>query len=250
MRPTDIGAAVEAIRDAHRITVLTGAGVSAASGVPTFRGAGGLWHDYRPEDLANAEAFDRDPRLVWQWYDWRRQLIAGCRPNRAHEVLAAWSHRLPTFTLLTQNVDGLHERAGTARVVRLHGSIWRLKCRGGCGYEPDGWTDYRVPIEPLPPACPSCSGLARPGVVWFGEALDPWDLARAEAVTACDLFLTVGTSSVVYPAAGFAGRARANGAMLLEINPDRTAASDGADIVLRLPAEEALEAIEARLGAA
>src|SRR5512143_2698381 len=125
---TDLDLVAGRLHDAGRVTVLTGAGVSAASGVPTFRGPGGLWRSFRPEDLATPEAFARDPQLVWEWYDWRRSLIARCEPNRAHAVLAAWSRRFPLFTLITQNVDGLHEKAGTEHVMRLHGSIWHLRC--------------------------------------------------------------------------------------------------------------------------
>src|SRR5262249_11153406 len=133
------------LRERPRITVMTGAGVSAASGIPTFRGPGGLWRDFRPEQLATAEAFARDPRLVWEWYGWRRELVAKTRPNRAHEVLAAWSKRFERFALITQNVDGLHERAGTANVVRFHGSLWELSCWDGCAASPERWSDETVP---------------------------------------------------------------------------------------------------------
>jgi NAD-dependent deacetylase len=225
----------ERLRRAKRVTVITGAGVSAASGVPTFRGPAGLWRDFRPEQLATPDAFRRDPALVWEWYDWRRGLIAACAPNAAHEVIARWS-RSPGFTLITQNVDGLHERAGTANVVRYHGSIWMLQCAGGCG-APD-WEDRRVPIAPLPPHCPSCGALARPGVVWFGETIPP-DAARAAgAATACDVFLSIGTSSVVYPAAGLVAEAQARGAFTIEINPETTGAA--VDRAIAMPAERAL----------
>lgn len=223
------------LRAARRVTVMTGAGVSAASGVPTFRGPGGLWRNFRPEQLATPDAFRRDPRLVWEWYDWRRGLIAACSPNAAHDVIARWS-RDPGFTLVTQNVDGLHERAGTSNVVRYHGSIWMLKCAGPCG-TPD-WEDLRVPIHPLPPRCPSCGALARPGVVWFGEAIPESALAAAAAATACDVFLSIGTSSVVYPAAGLVAEARARGAFTIEINPETTGAA--VDAAIAMPAEAAL----------
>jgi NAD-dependent deacetylase len=231
------------------VTVLTGAGVSAPSGVPTFRGRGGLWKQYRAEDLATPEAFARDPRLVWEWYDWRRAVVATCRPNRAHEVLADWSRRLSDFALLTQNVDGLHERAGTRSLTRLHGSLWVLRCAGPCGHAPDGWADHAVPLDPLPPRCPACGALARPGVVWFGEALDPRDWSAAERASACDVFLAVGTSAVVYPAAGLVQRARALGAFVAEINPEATGASTHVDVHLALGADEALEAIDAAMRA-
>lgn len=238
----DLARASTALARAGRLTVLTGAGVSAASGVPTFRGAGGLWRTFRAEDLATPGAFARDPALVWQWYDWRRSLIAACQPNRAHEILAAWSRTRPAFVLLTQNVDGLHERAGTEHLTRLHGSIWTLRCCNECGAAP--WSNLDVPLRPLPPRCPSCSGMARPGVVWFGEALDPMDLARADQAAACDVFMMVGTSAVVHPAAGLVNIARARGASVIEINPEATPASDMVDVSLRGPAEAMLDALD------
>ena len=161
------------IRPETRLTVLTGAGVSAASGVPTFRGPDGLWKKYRPESLATPEAFQRDPKLVWEWYDWRRQILVTKKPNRAHEVLAAWSRRYPKLTLITQSVDGLHERAGSSNVIRFHGSIWEVLCWNNCPSSPERWWDETVPFPEIPPKCPHCNGLIRPGVVWFGEGIDP-----------------------------------------------------------------------------
>jgi NAD-dependent deacetylase len=220
------------------VTVLTGAGVSAASGVPTFRGPEGLWRHYRPEELATPEAFARDPGLVWEWYGWRREKIAACEPNAAHRAIADWSRHFPQFTLITQNVDGLHERAGTAHVIRFHGSIWELRCWKCCGVPP--WSDDRAPLPELPPRCPSCGGLARPGVVWFGEPIDPQVLARCDDALACDVFLVIGTSSVVYPAAGLARTAAQRGAFTVEINPDATEASGRVNLSLRARAEELL----------
>ena len=231
MRVDDIR---DRLRQARRITVLTGAGVSAASGVPTFRGAGGLWRNRQATQLATPEAFAQDPVLVWDWYAWRRQVIAGCAPNAAHTTIARWSQR-PGFTLVTQNVDGLHERAGTANVIRYHGSIWTLLCAAGTC--PD-WEDLRVPLEPLPPKCPRCGALARPGVVWFGEPIRPDALRDAQAATACDLFLSIGTSSVVYPAAGLIAAAKSRGAFTVEINPEATGAA--VDVAIAAPAEEIL----------
>lgn len=232
---------------AARITVLTGAGVSAASGVPTFRGAAGLWKSFRPEDLATPQAFARDPATVWEWYDWRRGLIAGCAPNAAHHVLASWSLRFPRFMLITQNVDGLHERAGTRDVVRLHGSIWDVGCWGDCGRTPRRWRDDRVPLAPLPPVCDRCGGLLRPGVVWFGESLDPQDITAATTAADCDVFLTIGTSAIVYPAAGLLDIARSHGATTVEINPDATAASRVVNLTVATGAETALPAIDQAL---
>jgi NAD-dependent deacetylase len=226
------------LRAARRVTILTGAGVSAASGIPTFRGDGGLWKHYRAEDLATPGAFARDPATVWEWYDWRRALIRAASPNAAHEVIAQWTREKPGTTLITQNVDGLHERAGSVNVIRLHGSIWQLKCWTPCDDGRDGWTDESVPLAPLPPRCPHCGALARPGVVWFGESLDPAVLRGAMDACDCDLFLTIGTSSVVYPAAGLVPEARRRGAFTVEINPDATEAR--VDLVIREKAETVL----------
>ena len=236
-----------------RITVLTGAGVSAASGVPTFRGADGLWKNFKPETLATPHAFARDPKLVWEWYDWRRQMIAKCEPNPAHHVLASWSKRFPNFTLITQNVDGLHESAfakATARqaspgLIRLHGSIWEVMCWRRCAGSPPRWYDDTVPYPEMPPRCPHCGELIRPGVVWFGEALDPEIVDRAEAAADCDVFITIGTSAIVYPAAGFIDVARRRGAYTVEINPEATPAI--VNLALRGGAETVLPAIDAQL---
>ena len=216
------------------IAVLTGAGISAESGVPTFRGPGGLWRTYRPEDLATPQAFRRDPRLVWEWYDWRRGLIAACRPNAAHRVLAEMERRVEAFTLITQNVDGLHQRAGSRRVVELHGSIWRLRCTLECG---PAWEDHRVPLDPLPPVCPRCGAPARPDVVWFGESLPEAALEAAlVAVERCRLMLVIGTSALVQPAASLPLLALERGAHVVEINPEPTPLSSLVDEVIREPA--------------
>lgn len=229
----------ERLDAARRITVLTGAGVSAASGVPTFRGTGGLWRNRQAQQLATPEAFAGDPSLVWEWYAWRRQVIAGCEPNEAHRTIARWSER-DGFTLITQNVDGLHERAATRNVIRYHGSIWTLKCSGRCGAA--DWDDWRVPLDPLPPKCPQCGALARPGVVWFGEAIPAAAARAAQRAAACDVFLSIGTSAVVYPAAGLIEEARSHGAFTVEINPDTTGAS--VDVALSMPAEVALPLLD------
>jgi len=231
------------IASARRVTAITGAGVSAASGVPTFRGPDGLWRRYRPEDLATPGAFARDPSLVWEWYAWRRERVAACRPNAAHDVLARWSQH-DGFRLITQNVDDLHGRAGTRGLVRLHGSLWELKCFKACPKGALPWRDERVPLPELPPLCPHCGGQARPAVVWFGESLDGADVDRAFEATTCDVFLTIGTSAVVYPAAGFVDQARARGAFTVEINTEKTPASSRVDLSLLGPAEEVLPSIE------
>jgi NAD-dependent deacetylase len=225
------------IRAARRLTILTGAGISAASGVPTFRGHGGLWRRHRAEDLATPEAFERDPRLVWEWYDWRRETIAGCRPNAGHEVIAAWSQSRPECRVVTQNVDDLHLRAGTRNLTFMHGSIWELSCWEGCAEGSIAWRDERVPLGELPARCPHCGGLARPAVVWFGEALAGANLCAALDATACDVFLAVGTSAVVYPAAGLVHDARRRGAFTAEINLDETPTSGVVDAAIHGGAE-------------
>jgi NAD-dependent deacetylase len=224
------------LKNARSVAALTGAGVSAESGVPTFRGNNGLWRQYRPEDLATPEAFARDPKLVWQWYDWRRGLIAGVRPNAGHYALAELEKRLPGFTLITQNVDDLHDDAGSRNVLKVHGSIWVVRCTG-CGKDR---VDRTTPLAGIPPKC-GCGALLRPGVVWFGEALPPavWQSAERAAQKA-DLFLVIGTSALVYPAAGLAGIAKRAGAKVVEINIAETPLSHRIDAFLKGPSAELL----------
>ena len=200
------------------MTVLTGAGVSAESGVPTFRGADGLWRRYRAEDLATPEAFRRDPRLVWEWYDWRRQLIARCQPNLAHRAVAFLERHAREFLLITQNVDGLHRLAGSLRMVELHGNLWRVRCVE----EGKTTANLAVPLPAIPPRC-ECGALLRPDVVWFGEGLPPAALREAfEYAERCDVFLVVGTSAVVQPAASLPVIARRHGAYVVEVNLEAT----------------------------
>ena len=220
------------VRSARSVCVLTGAGISAESGIPTFRGAGGLWRNFRAEELATPEAFARDPKLVWEWYESRRGIIAQAQPNAGHYAVAK-------FTIVTQNVDRLHQRAGANRVLELHGSIWTVRCTR-CGFETD---DDRVPLPEIPPQC-RCGGMLRPGVVWFGEGLPSavWDNAL-QAVEACDVLLVAGTSAVVYPAASLAPLAKLAGATVIEINPDETALSHAVDFSVRGQSGEVLPQI-------
>jgi NAD-dependent deacetylase len=221
-------AARAAVQAAVRIAVLTGAGVSAESGIPTFRSNGGFWRSRRFQDLATPEGFARDPKFVWEWYEERRRGIAATRPNAGHDALVQLEQRTPEFTLITQNVDGLHESAGSKNVIRLHGDIWTLRCTK-CGSE----RVSREQLHDLPPYC-ECGGMLRPGVVWFGEDLPAGAMKRAtEAVRAAEVLIVAGTSAQVYPAAGLIPLAIRGGATVIEINPEGTGFSDEVTIALR-----------------
>jgi len=242
---TSVGEAVRLLHSAARVAVLTGAGVSAESGVPTFRGAGGLWEGRRVEELASPGAFAADPATVWRFYEGRRRALAGVGPNPAHVVLARWQDRFPTYTLVTQNVDGLHQAAGSRGVLELHGSIWRVRCTS-CGREREERT---VPLPELPPRCPACGSPERPGVVWFGEEL-PRDVVDAAvgSVEGCEVLVVVGTSAVVFPAAGLVDVAVTAGARVVEVNPEESAQAHLADVAVRGRAGEVLPLVDARLG--
>ena len=210
---------IEALRTANHVAVLTGAGISAESGVPTFGEAQtGLWAQYDPEELASPQAFRRNPKLVWDWYTWRRELVSKAEPNPGHLALVALESKVPRFTLITQNVDGLHERAGSQNIIELHGNIMRTKCFDN-GRLLNSWPE----TDDVPPRCPHCGGMLRPDVVWFGESL-PYDaLATAVAnAQACDIFFSIGTSALVQPAASLPIEAIQGGAITVEINPQNT----------------------------
>jgi NAD-dependent deacetylase len=236
--------AAERLRRAERVAVLTGAGVSAESGIATFRGAGGLWEGHAVEDVASPEGFRRDPTLVWRFYNARRANLRTVKPNPGHHALAAlearWGER---FTLATQNVDGLHRAAGSRRVLELHGNIARVRCTG-CRVVEDRGTD----ALPELPHCAECGALLRPDIVWFHEMLpeDVW-LQAAEAAAACACFLVVGTSAVVYPAAGLIDVARGAGADVIEVNLEATGASRGATLSLFGPSGVILPRLVQRL---
>lgn len=231
------------------ICVLTGAGMSAESGIPTFRGThDSLWSRFDPMRLATAEAWREDPALVWGWYRWRMQLVRDAQPNAGHRALADLAQHV-SLSLVTQNVDDLHERAGSTVDAHVHGSLFALRCLA-CSHAHEGPLDEYVDglqrIEPM--RCDACGDRIRPGVVWFGEALpdDAWDAATG-AATQCTLMLVVGTSGLVYPAAGLPALARRHGATVVEINPEPTALSAEADHVWRATAAEALPRLAARL---
>jgi NAD-dependent deacetylase len=216
----------------RNVAVLSGAGMSAESGVPTFRGPGGFWEDESFEELATPQGFARDPGKVWRWYEARRRGVAACAPNAGHRALADYEARHPGLRVITQNIDGLHQAAGSRNVVELHGALFRVRCtRDRTARE-----DRRVPLPEIPPRC-ACGALLRPDIVWFGEALpeDALEAAFAAARHAA-LFLVIGTSAVVYPAAGLPGIASGAGAWVVEINTEPTAITDQVDEVLRGPA--------------
>jgi NAD-dependent deacetylase len=238
-----IAAARDALAKALRVVVLTGAGVSAESGVPTFRGAGGLWKQFRAEDLATPIAFGRDPALVWEWYAWRRAEAGNCRPNAAHLALARWMLSRPGVTLVSQNVDDLHERAARAVAsdadaaarampIKLHGSLSHDRC-ARCNHRVEGGAVDTTRLETLP-HCPECGGLMRPDVVWFGEMLPARAVEAAFAAAAeAEACLVIGTTGAVYPAAGVAHAAKAAGASVVIVDPGPTELDGIADV--RLP---------------
>jgi NAD-dependent deacetylase len=233
--------AATVLRRAERVAALTGAGISAESGLATFRGAGGLWEGHRVEDVATPRAFQRDPALVWRFYHLRRAALAKVRPNSGHDALVALERRCgpDAFTLVTQNVDGLHQQAGSRNVLEIHGTIRRVRCTG-CRNVADRGTDALADM----PVCESCGKLLRPDVVWFEEALpdDVWKNAE-DAVARCDCFLVIGTSAIVYPAAGLIDLARMEGAAVIEVNVTPSQASSRVDVLLLGPSGTVLPAL-------
>ncbi|MFL2547081.1 MAG: SIR2 family NAD-dependent protein deacylase [Candidatus Rariloculaceae bacterium] len=230
-RPPNLpGSLAETLAKAERWVVMTGSGISAESGVPTFREAQtGLWEKYDPEELATPGAFEANPALVWDWYVWRRKLIEKAEPNAAHGALAALAELKPEMVLVTQNVDGLHQRAGSEKVVEFHGNIVRDRC-----FDCSRLTNQPSASEERPPRCEACNGLLRPDVVWFGEAIPEAALETAFlAAERCEVFLSVGTSAVVYPAAGLAQVAAERNATVVEINTNATPLTGTADYALQ-----------------
>lgn len=257
---SEMNAARSWIRECERPIVMTGAGVSAESGVPTFRDAGGLWRNHRPEELATPEAFDRDPELVWSFYSWRRSRLRHCEPNAGHFAIAEMERSHPDMWLVTQNVDGLHRRAGSSRVVELHGDIMIDRCEnasdGACSFErparvsevvseegedgpPQREPPQREPPQCEPPRCDQCGGRLRPGVVWFGEPVPAIEKCF-ELASAADLVLVVGTSGVVEPAASVARVARGAGAKVIDVNIEPSMLTEIADSFLRGASAEIL----------
>ncbi len=227
------------IKEGQVVTALTGAGISAESGIPTFRGKDGLWQKFKPEELATPTAFSTNPKLVWEWYKYRIDLIKEAKPNPAHNALSELEKLHPDFLVMTQNVDNLHRRAGNKRIIEFHGNIFRARCTN-CGrrYDVERFIDEELP------RCPECGKLLRPDVVWFGESLDPQVIEESwERTCRTNVMIIVGTSLLVYPAAYLPILAKEHGAKIIEVNPEPTYISDEADVVLRKKAGEVLPKI-------
>jgi len=241
---------ISALRQARHVVVFTGAGVSAESGIPTFRDdATGLWTRYRAENMATEEGFISDPSLSWGWHEWLRANVMNAQPNPAHHAIAELARRVPRLTLITQNIDDLHERAGNQAPLHLHGSMFNFRCI-------DCWKPYTMPpgvpegvgegIRLTPPRCPHCGALIRPGIVWFGDAIpqDPWEAAMsATEREACDVFFSVGTSLIIYPVAELPFEAARRGATVVQVNPQPTKLDAVANYNLHYPAAEVFPAI-------
>ena len=229
------------IKEADKISVITGAGISAESGIPTFRDSNGLWRNHKPEELATLSAFNKQPEVVWDWYNWRRELISKCSPNPAHDFIANLEKNSKEFLLVTQNVDGLHQRAGSRKIIEIHGSVWKIKCIS-CNYNVESW---EVPIK-YPPKCPICNNLLRPAVVWFGESLDYNNLKLSvDFINQSDLLIIIGTSGVVQPVASFPFQARQNNPTIkiIEINPYKTPITNISNLFIKEKSGEFLKKI-------
>lgn len=242
---TDLVAVAKILSHAQRIAVLTGAGISAESGIPTFRGEDGLWKKYRAEELATPGAFHRDPKLIWEWYDWRRGIFASKEPNPGHYVIAKWEKTLPSLTLITQNIDGLHRRAGSTNILELHGNAWKLRCT----QEGTISENHEVPLNEIPPLCSNCGALLRPHVVWFGESLDAEIIHNASLLSGtCEAMVVAGTSAIVQPAASLPLAALNAGAKVIEINPENTPLTPYVDYSLRGKSGKILPLLDAEIG--
>lgn len=230
---------IERLKKVKNLAVLTGAGISAESGVPTFRGKDGLWKQYRAEELATPYAFDSNPSLVWEWYDWRRTLIKPLEPNAAHFTLAKMESHYDNFCLITQNVDGLHQKAGNNNIIELHGNIWKMQCTA----EKHVIDNFEAPLKEIPPKC-QCSALLRPYIVWFGEALHPNIFENAiQAIDNCELLFVIGTSAIVQPAASLPIIAKESNTFVIEVNIEETPLTPIVDVSLQGKAAEILPAL-------
>jgi NAD-dependent deacetylase len=228
MNEGDISRAAERLANTKYLLVITGAGISNESGIPTFRGNDGLWNNYRAEELATPWAFERDPETVWKWYDWRRGIIGNAQPNPGHLAIKELEDRFDNFLLITQNVDGLHGRTGVKKMVEIHGNLWRARCMR----EHTTSMLMDVPLASIPPKC-QCGALLRPDVVWFGESIPTQALEESfRVLEMCDTLIVVGTSGAVYPVASFPETVKSNGGFVIEVNMEETPISRIADIAL------------------
>jgi len=238
---------VDILNKTSRVAILTGAGISAESGIPTFRGEEGLWKNYRAEQLATPQAFAQNPGLVWEWYNWRRGIIGSKDINDGHRVLSKWENIFPTYSVITQNIDGFHAKAGSTNIVELHGNIWKMRCTA----EQTVRENYETPLSEIPPRCPDCGAMLRPHVVWFGESLDQAVIQQAFALSSsCEVMFVVGTSAVVQPAASLPITAADAGAKIVEINPNPTPLTVYADFSFRGNSGEILPLIDRELSQA
>jgi NAD-dependent deacetylase len=234
----DYQAAAKALLGSRKVVIFTGAGMSKDSGIETFRGPGGIWERFNSEDLATVDGFLRDPVLVWKWYEHRRQQVSALEPHEGYDALIEMEGLFDEVVTVTQNIDGLHGISGADRVIELHGNIWKVRCSVE---DRPAWEDRRTQIDDLPPHCERCGGLLRPHVVWFGEPLDRMDVLAANIeCNGCDAMLVVGTSGIVYPAAGFPWLAKGHGARIVEVNIEPTPITEFADVTLLGPAQEVL----------
>ncbi len=225
-----IDEAANIIKNAKRIVVFSGAGISAESGIPTFRGVGGIWKKYRAEELASYNAFKKNPELVWRFYDYRRQIIAKAEPNNAHILLSKMENMFDSLHVITQNIDGLHKKAGSKNILELHGNIWRVRCEK----EEKVFDFMQNPVDPLPPKCPFCGDILRPDVVWFGESLNSDILNKSFKIAEkAEIAIVIGTSSIVYPAAHIPLLTKKKGGKILEINIEKTPLTDISDIFIK-----------------
>lgn len=237
-------ALVKLLLEAKKIAVLTGSGISAESGIPTFRGKDGLWKNFRAQELATPAAFSQNPKLVWEWYDWRRGIIADKKPNQGHKILVEWEKYFSSFFVISQNIDGLHQKAGTQNILELHGNIWKTRCTE----EGTIQEIHETPLKVIPLVCTNCGALLRPHVVWFGESLDGDILQKAFSLSSeCDLLFVIGTSAEVHPAASLPLKAAESGAKVVEINPNITPLSSFADFSFRGKAGEIMPKISSAL---
>ncbi len=229
----------EKLKQAKSLAVLTGAGISAESGVPTFRGKDGLWKQYRAEELATPQAFAANPKLVWEWYDWRRSIIYPLSPNAAHTTIAKLEKYYDNFTVITQNVDGLHQKAGSKNIIELHGNIWKIQCIAE-GYVTE---NYEVPLKEIPPKC-KCSALFRPYIVWFGESLHPYTFENAiNIIKLSEILLVIGTSAIVQPAASIPIIAKEANKIVVEINIEDTPLTPIVDLSIKGKAAEIIPSL-------